>query len=148
MHEEATMSSTNLRIWAVVLLTLGWILPTLAATPAPEGAMLYIISPQDGDRVSNLVNVKFGLRGMGVAPAGIDKPKTGHHHLLIDVKEMPDMTQPLPSDEHHRHFGGGQTEVDLELSPGPHKLQLIMGDKDHIPFTPPLMSEPINITVE
>ncbi|MEJ2407084.1 MAG: DUF4399 domain-containing protein [Candidatus Thiodiazotropha sp.] len=61
---------------------------------------------------------------------------------------MPDMTQPLPSDEHHRHFGGGQTEVDLELSPGPHKLQLIMGDKDHIPFTPPLMSEPINITVE
>ncbi|MET0065907.1 MAG: DUF4399 domain-containing protein [Candidatus Thiodiazotropha sp.] len=142
------MSIINLRLWAVVLLTLGWVSPMLAATPAPEGAMLYIISPHDGDVVSNPVNVKFGLRGMGVAPAGIDKPNTGHHHLLIDVTEMPDMTKPLPSNDHHRHFGGGQTEVDLELSPGTHKLQLIMGDKNHIPFAPPLMSESINITVE
>lgn len=121
--------------------------PVLAAAPAPEGAQLYIISPRQGAVVGNPVRVQFGLRGMGVAPAGVDKPQTGHHHLLIDVSKLPDLDQPLPSDEHHRHFGGGQTEVELTLSPGQHRLQLILGDKDHIPLSPPLVSEPITITV-
>jgi hypothetical protein len=120
----------------------------LAGTPAPQGAKVYIIAPQDGAVVSNPVRVQFGLRGMGVAPAGIDKAKTGHHHLLIDVTEMPRMDQPLPSDERHRHFGGGQTEVDLTLSPGEHRLQLILGDKDHIPFSPPVVSQPVTIMVK
>lgn len=119
-----------------------------AATPAPEGAELYIIAPHNGAVVSNPVKVQFGLSGMGVAPAGIDKAKTGHHHLLIDVTQMPMMDQPLPSDANHRHFGGGQTEVEVELAPGEHRLQLILGDKDHIPFSPPLMSEPVIITVK
>jgi hypothetical protein len=122
--------------------------PALAATPAPEGAKVYIISPQQGVVVSSPVKVQFGLSGMGVAPAGIDKAKTGHHHLLIDVMKLPDLTQPLPSDERHRHFGGGQTEVELTLPSGEHRLQLIMGDKDHIPFSPPLISKPITITVK
>jgi len=131
-----------------LVLTMAFLAPALAATPAPEGVELYLISPQDGDKVSSPVRVQFGLRGMGVAPAGVDKPKTGHHHLLIDVTEMPKLDQPLPSDANHRHFGGGQTEVDLTLTPGQHRLQLILGDKDHIPFSPPVMSEPVTITVE
>lgn len=120
----------------------------IAATPATPGAVLYIISPADGETVSNPVRVLFGLSGMGVAPAGVDKANTGHHHLLIDVTQMPKLDQPLPADDNHRHFGAGQTEVDLNLSKGTHSLQLILGDKDHIPFSPPLMSDPISITVE
>lgn len=119
-----------------------------AATPAPEGAGVYIISPQDGAVVENPVTVRFGLRGMGVAPAGIDKAMTGHHHLLIDVMALPSMDKPLPSDDRHRHFGAGQTEVELHLEPGEHRLQLIMGDMNHVPFSPPLMSKPVTITVK
>jgi hypothetical protein len=84
---------------------------------------------------------------MGVAPAGIDKPNTGHHHLLINVDKLPSMDQPLPSDENHRHFGGGQTEVELNLEPGTHSLQLVLGDKNHVPFSPPLISNKIRIQV-
>jgi len=122
--------------------------PAFASTPSPEGAQVYIISPEDGDTVSSPVTVKFGLKGMGVAPAGIDKPKTGHHHLLIDVKSLPALDKPLPADAHHKHFGGGQTEVSIELSPGKHTLQLIMGDKTHFPHNPPVISEKISITVK
>jgi hypothetical protein len=120
----------------------------VAATPSAKGVELYIISPQDGEVVSNPVRVQFGLRGMGVAPAGIDKANTGHHHLLIDVAVMPSMDQPLPSDENHRHFGGGQTEVELELSKGEHSLQLILGDMNHVPFSPPVISPKISINVK
>ncbi|MCG8080092.1 MAG: DUF4399 domain-containing protein, partial [Candidatus Thiodiazotropha taylori] len=88
------------------------------------------------------------LKGMGVAPAGIDKAKTGHHHLLINVDKMPAMDKPLPSDDQHRHFGGGQTEVTLELPKGEHSLQLVLGDMNHIPFNPPVISEKIMITVK
>ena len=108
----------------------------------------YIVSPQDGAVVHNPVNVVFGLRNnFGVAPAGVVKDNTGHHHLLIDT-DLPDLSQPIPKGDQHRHFGGGQTEVSLELSPGNHSLQLLLGNFAHIPHSPPIMSERITITVE
>lgn len=122
--------------------------PVLARTPSPEGANVYIISPSHGEVVNNTVTVRFGLTGMGVAPAGIDKPGAGHHHLLIDLQARPAMDKPLPADANHKHFGGGQTQTTLELSPGKHTLQLIMGDKTHIPHKPPVISEKITIMVK
>jgi len=120
----------------------------MAGTPSPEGAKVYIISPQDGDTVSGPVTIRFGLSGMGVAPAGVDRSNTGHHHLMIDVVDMPAMDMPLPADANHKHFGGGQTETTMELAPGEHSLQLLMGDRNHIPHEPPVISEKITITVE
>lgn len=122
--------------------------PVIARTPSPEGAQLYFVSPKDGEVVKNPVTVRFGLKGMGVAPAGVDKPGTGHHHLLIDVADAPALDKPLPADDHHKHFGAGQTETLIELSSGKHTLQLILGDTNHVPHNPPLMSEKITITVE
>jgi hypothetical protein len=126
--------------------------PALAGeTPAPAGAELYFISPQDGATVSSPVTVRFGLKGMGVAPAGVeDKANTGHHHLLIDAPAPSGaaLNEPLPADDHHKHFGGGQTETSIELAPGSHTLQLVLGDWSHIPHNPPVMSEQITITVE
>lgn len=119
-----------------------------AATPAPEGAAVYFISPADGAVVSNPVTVRFGLRGMGVAPAGVERDATGHHHLLIDLPTLPALDQPIPTDEQHRHFGAGQTETTLELAPGQHTLQLLLGDQLHVPHVPPVVSEKITITVE
>lgn len=119
----------------------------LARTASPEGAQVYIISPVDGEVVNSPVTVKFGLKGMGVAPAGIDKPNTGHHHLLIDVTDGPALDKSLPVDANHKHFGGGQTEATVELSPGKHTLQLIMGDRNHIPHDPPVMSKETTIVV-
>lgn len=119
----------------------------LPLTPAPAAAKLYFISPTADDQLASPVVVRFGLSGVGVAPAGIVKENTGHHHLLIDVDALPPMDQPLPNDEKHRHFGGGQTEVSLELKPGKHTLQLILGDANHIPHDPPIMSEKISIEV-
>ncbi len=119
-----------------------------ARTPSPEGTRLYIISPTPGEVVSSPVTVRFGLKGMGVAPAGVDRAKTGHHHLLIDLADLPALDKPLPADAHHKHFGGGQTEVSVELSPGKHTLQLIMGDKNHIPHDPPVISEKITIVIK
>jgi hypothetical protein len=123
--------------------------PALAQdrTPAPEGAQVYIIAPQDGATVSSPVKVVFGLAGMGVAPAGTEKQKTGHHHLIIDA-DLPAMDEPVPADDNYRHFGGGQTETTIELAPGIHTLQLIMGDHNHIPHDPPVVSEKIAITVQ
>lgn len=121
-----------------------------AAHVWPEGAVPYIISPADGATVKNPVTVIFGLKGMGVAPAGIDKPKTGHHHLLIDT-DLPsgeDLDYAIAADEQHVHFGGGQTETTIELTPGKHTLQLLMGDANHVPHNPPLASEKITVTVE
>jgi len=122
--------------------------PVSARTPSPEGAQAYIISPANGDVVNSPVTVKFGLKGMGVAPAGIDKPNTGHHHLLIDVADTPSPDKPLPADVNFKHFGGGQTEAKVSLSPGKHTLQLIMGDRNHIPLDPMVMSKKITITVK
>ena len=116
--------------------------------PTEEGPRAYIISPADGSTSSSPVTVRFGLSGMGVAPAGVERKKTGHHHLLIDVEELPDFNSPIPSDEHHRHFGGGQTEVTLDLAPGKHRLQLLLGNYLHVPHNSPVLSEPVIITVE
>ena len=118
-----------------------------ARTPAPENAEVYIISPADGDTVSSPVTIKFGLRDMGVAPAGVNKPNTGHHHLIIDA-DVPALDAPIPASDNYKHFGGGQTETTIELAPGKHTLQLIMGDLMHIPHEPPVMSRRITITVK
>ena len=118
-------------------------------TPAPEGAAVYFIGIEDGATVSNPVTIRFGLSGMGVAPAGIEKEKTGHHHLIInETIEGEELDYPIPADENHRHFGGGQTEVTLDLPAGTHTLQLVLGDWSHIPHSPPVMSEQITVTVE
>ena len=117
-------------------------------TASAEGAMVYIISPADGATVTNPVRVVFGLRGMGVAPAGVDVPDTGHHHLMINVPlEELNLDDGFPTDERHRHFGRGQTEALIELPPGTHTLRLVLGDHFHVPHDPPVISEEITITV-
>ncbi|RDS79832.1 DUF4399 domain-containing protein [Dyella monticola] len=122
--------------------------PGLPVTKAPAGAEVYIISPQNGATVAQTFTVRFGLRGMGVAPAGVAHENTGHHHLLVDVKVLPAAGQPIPKDEQHMHFGGGQTEATIKLPPGTHTLQLELGDSNHIPFDPPLVSKPITVHVK
>jgi hypothetical protein len=123
-------------------------------TPAPENARLYIISPADGEEVDGPVNVKFGLQNMGVTPAVSFQdpetltqwPNTGHHHIIIDG-DLPPMDRPIPADETYVHFGMGQTETILNLEPGEHTLQLILGDAMHFPHDPPVVSEKITIHV-
>ncbi|MCR8923261.1 DUF4399 domain-containing protein [Dasania sp. GY-MA-18] len=117
-----------------------------AQTASPAGAKVYIISPADGAVVTSPVTVTFGLKGMGVAPAGTDRANTGHHHLLVDAKALPAAGQPMGGEV--IHFGGGQTETTLELAPGKHSLQLIMGDMAHVPHNPIVASEKITITVK
>ena len=117
------------------------------ATPAPAGAKVYFIEPKDGATVTGPVKVVFGLSAMGIAPAGINKESTGHHHLLIDDPQL-DFTQPLPVTEQVKHFGGGQTETSLTLKPGKHTLQLLVADWKHQPFNPSVQSEKITITVK
>ena len=119
----------------------------LSVSSAFADTELYFVSPEDGDKVSGEFTVSFGLRGMGVAPAGVEFANTGHHHLLIDVDTLPPMDLPLPKSEQLRHFGGGQTETSLNLSPGEHTLQLLLGNYSHIPHSPPVMSAKITITV-
>jgi hypothetical protein len=118
-------------------------------TPAPKDAYLYIGWPNDGDVLpaGQPFRVWFGLRNMGVAPKGVDAPNTGHHHLLIDT-ELPAFDEEIPSDRNHLHFGGGQTETMLELPPGKHTLQLLMGDYNHIPHNPPVYSKKITVYVK
>ena len=123
-------------------------IPALPAQKAPADARVYIISPVDGATVGRDVTVRFGLVGMGVAPAGVSKEHTGHHHLLIDVATLPAAGQPIPNDEHHKHFGGGQTETVLHLSPGTHTLQLELGDANHVPFDPAVVSKKITVHVK
>lgn len=118
----------------------------LPKTPSPAGAEVYIQHPQDGATVPTTFMVRFGLRGMGVAPAGVDHPNTGHHHLLINT-ELPGSDAPLPTTDSIRHFGGGQTETELNLAPGEYTLQLVLGDYLHIPHDPVVLSEVIRITV-
>lgn len=120
----------------------------LPRSPSPERAEVYIISPMDGETVSSPVLVQFGLKGMGIAPAGIDLPDTGHHHLLIDADGLASETTPMPMSDQLMHFGKGQTEVELELEPGTHTLQLVLGDYLHIPHDPIVASETITITVK
>jgi hypothetical protein len=120
----------------------------LARKPAPAGAMAYIIEPADGARVTNPVRVVFGLKGIGVAPAGVERNDAGHHHLLVDAPLPTELGLPLANDEQHRHFGGGQTEVELTLTPGRHTLQMLLGDHLHIPHDPPIASSVVTIEVQ
>lgn len=118
-------------------------------TAAPANAEAYIISPKDGAKVKGPVVVQFGLKGMGIAPAGIQMENTGHHHLLVDTDLPSDLTKPIPSVENKViHFGKGQTETTLNLPPGKHTLQLLLGDHLHVPFNPIVASKKITITVE
>ena len=145
----------------ILIAALGWAAMPLAvaqasATPdtsalmseSPEGAEVYFISPTHGQTVTSPISVRFGLSNMGVAPAGVDFPNSGHHHLLINVDELPDLTLPVPTDEQHVHFGLGQTETEVALPKGQHTLRLLLGNHLHIPHDPPVMSEVITITVE
>jgi hypothetical protein len=116
-------------------------------TPAPVGAKVFIIEPADGATVSSPVTVKFGAENVEIAPAGTDNPNSGHHHLLIDA-EASDVNSAVPSDDHHIHYGKGQTEASIALTPGKHTLQLLLGDKNHIPHDPPVESKAVTITVE
>jgi len=122
-------------------------LTLLSVSSAYADAEVYFVAPHDGDKVSGEFTVSFGLRGMGVAPAGVEKDNTGHHHLLINVDSLPPLDAPLPSTDQVRHFGGGQTETTLSLPPGKHTLQLLLGNYSHIPHNPPVMSEKITIIV-
>ena len=117
------------------------------ATPAPANAKVYFINLKDGDTVSSPVKIQFGLSNAGVAPAGMNKDGTGHHHLLIDDPTV-DYTKPLPMTDQIKHFGGGQTETSLDLKPGKHTLQLLYADWKHQPFNPSVQSDKITITVK
>ena len=119
----------------------------LPRSSAPDRAAAYIISPANGETVSSPVTIKFGLQGMGVAPAGVQQANTGHHHLLIDVDTLPPDNLPLPATDQIVHFGGGQTETTIALAPGTHTLQLVLGDHLHIPHNPPVRSRRITINV-
>ena len=119
-------------------------------TPAPEGAKVYFINLKDGDTVASPVTIRFGLSGMGIAPAGTEAPATGHHHLLIDADALEGdaLNEAIPADEHHVHFGKGQTEASVTLTPGKHTLQLVLGDWSHITHKTPVVSDKITVTVE
>jgi Domain of unknown function (DUF4399) len=137
-----------IRVLAVVLTGI-----VLAASNAvaqqstmPPDAKVYIIWPSDGQVIHGAFWVRMGLSGAGIAPAGVQKANTGHHHLLVDV-DLPPLDQPIPNDHNHLHFGLGQTEARLDLPPGKHTLQLLLGDENHVPHQPPLYSKRITITV-
>lgn len=133
-------------IWLIcVVFSTNALVSTNVLADTKASAKVYLIQPIDGAVVTSPVKVVFGLVGFGVAPAGVERENTGHHHLLIDVP-LPPSDQPIPSDINHRHFGGGQTEASIELSQGVHTLQLLLGDFAHIPLSLP--SEPITITVK
>lgn len=121
---------------------------SMPRTASPPGAEVYIISPKDGAQVSSPVRVLFGLKGMGVAPAGVKFDNTGHHHLLVDSEPPSDMGAPLPATDKILHYGKGQTEASVPLSPGQHTLQLLLGDMNHVPHDPPVISKKITITVK
>ena len=142
----------SLASFALCLVCLfGLLVPPAAAadlSPAPEAATAYIISPSNGETVSSPFLVQFGLSGMGIAPAGIDRPNTGHHHLLIDVDELPSLTEPLQASQQVLHYGAGQTEAELSLTPGEHTLQLVLGNYSHVPHDNPVISEKVKVTVQ
>lgn len=119
----------------------------LPRTPSPQGVKLYFITPKDGKEVQGKVHVRFGLSGMGVAPAGVASAGTGHHHLIVDAP-LPPLNLPIPKDDKHLHFGNGQTETTLELAPGEHTLQLLLADANHVPHDPPVVSKQIRIKVK
>lgn len=133
---------------AVVTAALSFSSPVIAGpTPAPKDAEVYIIWPQNGAVITGgKFWLRMGLRNMGVAPKGVEMANVGHHHLLVDT-ELPPADQQIPSDRNHLHFGAGETEARIELPPGKHTLQLLLGDHDHVPHNPPVYSRKITVTV-
>jgi len=145
-NEKTLTLPTSILFLAICLLSGGIAFSQDLASPAPEGAEVYIVSPKDGETVGREFTVVFGLKGMGVAPAGIDAENTGHHHLLVNQAELPAAGVPMGNPP--LHFGKGQTETVLTLEPGKHTLQLILGNHLHVPHNPPVTSSKITITVE
>ncbi|MCX7080683.1 MAG: DUF4399 domain-containing protein [Pseudomonas sp.] len=119
-----------------------------ARTPAPKGATVSIVSPADGATVGESFKVRFAVEGIALAPAGDQTKNTGHHHLFIDVDTLPAENMPIPKDANHMHFGLAQTETDIKLAPGKHTLQMELGDKNHVPFDPPIVSKKITVIVK
>jgi uncharacterized protein DUF4399 len=132
---------------ALTLLT-GLAVAQVTKSKAPDNATVYFQTPKDGETVSSPFTVRFGLKGIGIAPAGVNQPNTGHHHLLIDMATPPDFNAALPVTDNVKHFGGGQTETELTLPSGKHTLQLVLGDYLHIPHDKPIVSQKITITVK
>jgi len=116
-------------------------------SPAPEGARAFFITPANGATVTTPFTVEFGIEGMSIEKAGVAEANSGHHHLLIDT-DLPPLGMPIPADDNHRHFGDGSTSVELNLEPGEHTLQLLLGDYLHIPHEPPVTSEVLTVVVE
>jgi hypothetical protein len=144
---EKIMRQTGLLVPLAVVLTLTAGVAVADPKPMPENAKVYIIWPADGQVIQGgKFWVRMGLSGAGVAPAGIEKEHTGHHHLLVDV-DLPPLDQEIPNDKNHLHFGLGQTEARLDLPPGRHTLQMLFADDAHLPHKPPLYSKKITITV-
>lgn len=148
MKRAIAIVSGLLIVLASLVLSVSPVWASESRSTAPAGATVYLITPQDGDVVSSPFTVKFGLSGMGVAPAGVEKLGTGHHHLLIDLAELPDLDTSLQATDQIRHFGGGQTETIISLPPGEHTLQLLLANYIHVPYNPPVVSEPVTIMVE
>ena len=148
------MRIISLRTTALVLVALALGIGAASAqdaaarAKAPKGAKVFIESPKDGATVGPDVTVKFGAEGIAIKPAGDMTPNSGHHHLLIDQKELPPLDQPIPNDATHKHYGKAQTEDTIHLEPGTHTLQLDLGDAAHRQFDPPVVSEKITITVK
>lgn len=148
----------NFRVISITVVSVLLLIVNLILTPqaiavklishAPVEAQAYIIEPTDGAIVPETFTVKFGLSGMDLVPAGVEQENSGHHHLLIDQSELPDLSASLPSTEQIRHFGKAQTETQITLPPGEHTLQLVLGNYLHIPHDNPVISEPITIEVE
>ncbi len=127
------------------------VIPIATAHSPPKEARIYFIGLEEGAVVKSPFKVRFGIEGFGIIPAGFkgkQRHTAGHHHLLVDVEQLPDMDEAIPDDERHIHFNQGETETMLELSPGKHTLQLLLGDEQHEPQDPPLISDRIRITVE
>jgi len=141
---------TRIGAFLAILAICGFGIPVALAegrTASSENAEVYIISPVDGERLSSPVTIKFGLRGMEIAPAGTEKAQTGHHHLILDAP-LPPFDEPVPADHNYRHFGKGQTEVTIELGLGNHTLQLLLADHNHIPHEPVVHSGRVIINVK
>ena len=135
-HEEAAASAEQSTLPAV-----------LPRTASAAGASVFFITPEDGATVTNPISIEFGIEGMNVVKAGTEQAHSGHHHLLIDTG-LPNPALPIPADEQHVHFGDGSTATEITLQPGQHTLQMLLGDHQHIPHNPPLVSEVITITVK
>ena len=134
------------RIWIlVILVTLNSIV--LAQSESKENSRVFFIQPHNNAILQNPIEIKFGLENMNLVAAGVDKPFSGHHHLLINVDQIPNLNLPIPADSNHLHFGGGQSNTTLELPPGKYTLQLLFADHHHIPHSPPIISDKISITI-